>query len=395
MAYLIRGFRMIAASAAAGLAFAASAAQAQDCSVTIGAVGPLSGSAAAWGLAAKDGAEFTAALANSEGGIKVGDRTCTVEVVSFDSQYTAAGGSAAANFLASEGVHATVGPVGSPETTGFRPVAARSGIVNFSSSYMRDVMSPDFPLAFHALQSPITWGPLLIGKAKEQFRFEDVIIVAPNDQGGTDASEQLKAMYENAGVTASTEYYQRGTTNFAAIVTRLMSAGPQAIEMSTVPPGDTSILVKQLQEAGYEGVLGALGGTGLAAIEDGAGGIENLRNVYWLEVSPVDAPGIVRIREDYTRIMGKDAPENPLFPVFVMAAEVILQGISAAGTDDDGNRIAEALRGLTPESRYMGKAGWRGKEQYGVNQELTFPPGLGLIVDGQKQPTTVVEIAAE
>lgn len=387
-------FRVLAASVALAIG-AVAPVHAQDCKVSIGAVGPLSGGASAWGLAAKDGAEFIATLVNSEGGLQVGNAKCTVNVVSFDSQYTAAGGAAGANFLASENVHATVGPVGSPETTGFRPVAARSGIVNFSSSYMRDVISSTFPYAFHALQAPITWGPLLIKAAHDQFGFKSVIIIAPNDQGGTDSGEQLKKMYEGVGVQTSLEYFQRGTSNFAAIATRVMSANPDAIEMSSVPPGDAAILVKQLLEAGYEGVLGSLGGTGLKPIEDGAGGVENLKNVYWLETSPVDAPGIVKMRQDYTKAMGKEAPSNPLFPVYAMAAEVILQGISAAGTDQDGEKIAEALRKLTPESRYMGKAGWRGTSLYGINQELTFPPGLGMIIGGQKKPTTVVEIAAE
>ena len=148
-------------------------------------------------------------------------------------------------------------------------------------------------------------------------------------------------------------------------------------------------------EAGYEGVIGSLGGTGLKPILDGAGGIENLKDVYWLETSPVDAPGIVKLREDYEKVMGKKAPENPLFPVFALATEVVLQGISKAETDADGDKIAEALRSITPESRYMGKANWRGKSLYGINQELTFPPGIGMIVNGERKPTTVVTIAGE
>ena len=63
-------------------------------------------------------------------------------------------------------------------------------------------------------------------------------------------------MYEEVGVETTLEYYQRGTTNFAAIATRVMGANPDAIEMSSVPPGDAAILVKQLLEAGYEGVIG-------------------------------------------------------------------------------------------------------------------------------------------
>ena len=300
----------------------AGGANAQDCQVKIGAVGPLSGGASSWGLAMREGAEFAAAQANTSGGLPVAGKKCKVTVVSYDAQYTAAGGAAAANYLASEKVHATVGPVGSPETTGFRPVAARSGIVNFSSSYMRDVISPEFPLAFHALQAPITWGPILIKTAADQFKLKSVLIIGPNDQGGTDGSSQLKVIYEAAGVKATTDYYQRGTPNFAALATRIMAAGPDAVEISSVPPGDAAILVKQLLEAGFDGVLGSLGGVGLKPIEDGAGGIANLKNVYWLETSPVDAPGIVRMRADYKRILNKEAPANPLFPVFVMASEV-------------------------------------------------------------------------
>jgi branched-chain amino acid transport system substrate-binding protein len=202
-------------------------------------------------------------------------------------------------------------------------------------------------------------------------------------------------MYMDNGVDATTEYYQRGTTNFAPLVTRIMSANPGTIELSTVPPGDNSIIVKQLLEAGYTGVIGSLGGSGLKPMVEGAGGIANLKDVYWLEVSPIDAPGIVNLIADYKKLMGKDAPANPLFPVFALAGEVTLAGISAAGTDQDAEKIAAALRGLTPTSRYMGKAGWRGKSLYGINQELTFPPGIGMIVNGEKKPTKVVEIPTE
>lgn len=253
-------------------AFSGTSAFAEDCTIKLGVVGPLSGGAASWGLSVKEAADFVAAAANADGGLQMGDKKCKVNVYSFDSQYTAAGGAAGANYLASEGVHVTLGPVGSPETTGFRPVAARVGIINFSSSYMSGVISPEFPLAFHALQAPATWGPLLVKAAKDQFGFKSVIVVGPNDQGGTDGGNQLKKMYIDNGVDATTEYYQRGTTNFAPLVTRIMSSNPGAIELSTVPPGDNSIIVKQLLEADYTGVIGSLGGSGLKPMVDGAGG---------------------------------------------------------------------------------------------------------------------------
>src|SRR4051812_8564957 len=89
----------------------AAPASAQNCEVKIGVIGPMSGAASSWGLAAKAGTEFAAALANEDGGLPMGNRKCQVRVVSYDALYTAAGGAAASNYLASENVHITVGPV--------------------------------------------------------------------------------------------------------------------------------------------------------------------------------------------------------------------------------------------------------------------------------------------
>ncbi|WP_175817214.1 ABC transporter substrate-binding protein [Burkholderia diffusa] len=384
-----------AAALAVVLGLAAAHAAAENCEVRIGAVGPMTGGAASWGLSAKAGAEFAAAMVNEDGGLQVGGRKCTVKVFSYDAQYTASGGAAASNYLASENVHATVGPVGSPETTGFRPVAKRNGQVNIGSSYMAGVISPEFPLAFHALQSPITWGPMLIKEAKAKFKFNSVMIVAPNDQGGTDSGKQLAKMYTGLGVKSSEEYYQRGTTNFAPLAMRIINANPATIETSAVPPGDAAILTKQLLEAGYVGAIGSLGGVGSAPIMQGAGGAGKLKAFYWLETMPVDDPGVVKLKADYQRVMKTPPPDNPLMPVYEVAAEQILRAISIAGTDQDASKIADAMRKMTPESRYLGKGGWRGKTIYGVNQELAFPVGLGMVVDGKKLPVQRIDIPAE
>jgi branched-chain amino acid transport system substrate-binding protein len=374
---------------------AATPVYAQTCDVKLGVVGPMSGAASPWGLAEKSAAEFVSDLYNKDGGLQMGDRKCHVHVVSFDSQYTAAGGAAASNFMASQNAHVIIGPIGSPETTGFRPVAKRNGQINFSISYMAGVIGPEFPYAFHASQSPMTWGPLLVKAAAEQFKFKTVLVVGANDQGGTDGSKQLVKLYEQAGAKAMDEYYQRGTTNFSPIAMRIMNAKPDAVDMATMPPQDATVLVKALTDAGYNGVYGALGGVGLNAVVQGAGGVDKVKGYYWLEVTPLDDPGILKMKADYQTLMKSTPPDNSLFPVFVVAAEVALHAISVAGTDQNPDRITDELRKLTPESRYMGKHGWRGKTMYGINQELSFPCGLGMIVNGTKLPVRTIDIPAE
>lgn len=373
----------------------ASPAWAQECEVKIGVVGPMSGGAAQWGLAAKAGAEFAAAMANLDGGLPMGNRKCRVKVISFDALYTAAGGAAAANSLANDGVRVVIGPVGSPENAGFRTVAKRYGQISFNTSYMEGAISPEYPLAFHALQSPITWGPLAVKAAKEQFKFTSALVIAPNDQAGTDAAKQLNKMYSDLGVKSSEEFYQRGTTNFGPLAIRVLNANPGTVEMTSVPPGDAISIAKQLAEAGYKGYVGSLGGSGPMPIIQAFGGLDKVKGLYWLDISPASHPGIVKMRADFQRVMKVPAPEPALFSTVALAAEVALNAISRAGTDQDGEKIADVLRKSTPESRYVGKAGWRGKTLYGINQELTFPVGMGMVIDGKMAPARTIEIPTE
>ena len=53
------------------------------------------------------------------------------------------------------------------------------------------------------------------------------------------------------------------------------------------------------------------------------------------------------------------------------------------------------MRKLTPESRYLGKAGWRGKAQFGINQEFAFPVGLSFVTDGKLDGAIRIEIPDE
>ena len=369
-------------------------AAAQDCEVKIGTVGPMSGGASAWGLSMKAAVEFEAAWTNANGGLQMGNRKCKVTVVPYDSLATASGAAAAANFFASQNVHAVNGPVVGPESTGFKPVAKRNGIISFTSTFAMDAIGPDFPLAFHMLQGPQAWGVPAIKAAKEKFNFKSAVLIGPNDQGGTDSIKPLRKMYEDAGVSTQVEFYQRGTTNFAAIATRIINMNTEVVDFTGGGPGEMAILAKQLLEAGYTGAFGRLGAGGDVIIKN-SGGVAPYKKFYWFDHVPTEDPGIKKANADFERLMKAPLPENSLWYNSQIVAENLLRAISAAGTDQDANKIAAELRKMTPESRYLGKAGWRGKAQYGVNQEFSFPAGLSFISNGKLDGQIKLSIPAE
>jgi branched-chain amino acid transport system substrate-binding protein len=354
-----------------------------DCEVKLGVMGPLSGAAAAWGSAMRIGAEFAVAEANKAGGVQVGAEKCRVSVTPYDSKYTADGAAAGANFLASQGVKFIIGPVGSPEATGIKPVAERNGQITFNSGYAKNAIEPRFPLAFHQLSGPSTWARPVAKAAKEKFGFKSIVVVAPNDQGGTDIASVDAEAYRAVGVKASEEYYQRGTSNFAPIVARILSSNPDAVDTASSPPADGATIAKQLREAGFDGPIGRLGGPGTPEIIRAVGGIDKLKNFYWLEIVPTDDPGVKSLWEDYKSLMGAPAPDNTLMATSVVASRMILKAITKAGTAADVKKVAEALRSLSVEDRNLGKGEWTGQTFYGINQEISLPVGMGMIVDGK------------
>jgi branched-chain amino acid transport system substrate-binding protein len=377
-----------------GACVAALPAAAQECQVKLGAVGPMTGGGASWGLSEKAGADFEAAWTNEHGGLPMGDKKCKVVVVPYDSLSTASGGAAASNYLASQGVHAVNGPIVGPENAGWKSVAKRNDQVSFTTTFAVDAIGPEWPLAFHQVQGPPVWGTPAVKAAKDHFHFTSAILINPNDQGGTDTADALEKLYKAAGVTTKSDYYQRGTTNFAPIAARIMGMNVDTVDVTGMPPGEAGILVKQLIEAGYEGAFGRLGAGGDVIIKN-SGGVEAQKAFYWFDHSPTDGPGMRQLRADFERLMKVPVPDNALVYNSAITAEVLLHAISVAGTDQDGEKIAAVLRANTPESRYLGKHGWRGKAQFGINQEFSFPVGVNFISNGKLDPQVTIEIPTE
>ena len=374
------GTTMLVAGLATG--FGITAVQAQSCELKVGAMGPMSGGAAQWGLAMYSATELAAAEANAQGGVKMGAKTCKVVVVPYDSKYTADAAAAGSNALAAKDIKLIIGPVGSPEATGIKPVAARNEQLAWNASYAKNALEPKYPLMFHIAPGPSAWADAVIKKAKTVFPMKSVVLIAPNDQGGTDIASVDAAAYKANAVTATEEYYQRGTTNFAPIVTRVLALKPDVVDTASSPPGDAGVIVKQLRLAGFTGAIGRLGGPGTDEIVRVSGGLDVLQNFYWFETVATADPKVREIDALYKKLMGKDPVGGTAMWADLPAARMTLKAVSIAGTDD-AKAVAAVLRTMPVEDPNMGKGYWTGKKAFGLAQELHFPFGIGIIKDGK------------
>lgn len=358
---------------------------AMGCELRIGAPSVLSGPAAQWGLALRGALEFAAKESNEEKRLVIDGKPCSVSVKVIDSKYTAEGSASAMNALAAEGIKVIVGGVGSPEVTGMKPVATRNRMVAMVNSFAKDAIGKQWPNVFHIGPGPSGWAGPIIDEGLKRFKFSKVAIVAPNDQGGTDVASVNAQIFGEKGIAVSEEYYQRGTTNFAPVVTRLLNAKPEAVDLASSPAGDAGIIVKQLRQAGFEGPIFRLGGPGFEEITRVAGGLDVMKDFLWYEPVYMD-DNLRALEAKHLELMGSARPENADYFRWVFAARMMIKAVQAAGTLDDTQKIADAMRGLPVEDENIGKGYWIGEKFFNIKQQMSYPFAIGVVEGGVVQP---------
>jgi NAD(P)-dependent dehydrogenase (short-subunit alcohol dehydrogenase family) len=171
--------------------------------------------------------------------------------------------------------------------------------------------------------------------------------------------------------------------------------------------------MKKLLEGKTAIITGASKGIGLAIAqlysEEGANVVMTARNKAELNAAvesvtkiggkaigvTADVASVASCKEVFAKTIATFGQVDTHIYAAQIGAEQVLRAVIRAGTGDDVEKIAAALRGNAPESRYLGKGGWRGKTTYGINQQIVFPIAMGFIVNGKREPQKRIEVATE
>lgn len=359
------------------------------CMLTIGTLGPLAGPAADFGLSMKGTADLAAAEVNQQGGLRVGERNCHVRVSPYDTGYTSAGAANGAGEFIGQGIRFVIGPMGATEVTGMKPLAGRNDMLLVANGFGRDALQPQYPLVFHVAPGPSVWAAPIIAEARKHFSFNNVTVVATSDQSGSDIADVNEIRFTQAGLPVSRESYQRGTQDFAPIVSRILGHDPDLVDLASTPAADAGTMVKQLRQAGYTGTFCRLGGESTAEIARVAGGNDVLGNFFYYSMVDLSDPRMQQLSAEYEQIAGR--PATSLTLGWLPAARALLRAISAAGTTTDTQAVAARLRQDPLEDPDLGRGVWTGQQEFGVDQEMSFPFYMGYIRDGQPQPLVRLE----
>src|SRR5437867_4393097 len=135
----LKSLALGAVSALAILAGATLSAEAANKELKIGFVGVTSGPAAAWGTSNVRSMQTRAAWLNETGGVKIGDKTYEIEIITFDDQKDPKRAVEGMEKMAQEGIHYVVGPNVDDGAAAVRPVAEKNNIIYFPYAFPKEL----------------------------------------------------------------------------------------------------------------------------------------------------------------------------------------------------------------------------------------------------------------
>ena len=352
--------------------------------IKLGLSGPMSGAGATWGLLAEWVAKQAADDINKSGGVQIGGVIYTFEADAYDNKYTASEGAKVGQALINrDGVRYVVFGLGMAPVRALQSLSEKSGAVLFTTGAGKSIKGPQFPFTFTELNTPFErYLPVFTFVAGENPKAKSVVVVDPNDDTGTDAAAVSKRDWTKTGITVlASDYYERGTTEFAPLVTRIIAQNPDIVDFSEMPPSDTGLILAGLQDQGWKGVVVWSAGTSSADLIQAAGPAAN--GVYMAlagDFSGATATPIQRrLDEGAVKALGQHMNAISLS---AWDATMAIRAAMLKAQSVDPDKVRQALPGLVFESSY-GPTGFGGQAEYGSPQQMLLPVIITQIQDGK------------
>ena len=268
---MVAGLAMVAGMAAPQGAWAANE------TLKIGFVGVTSGPAAAWGISNVRSMQTLAAMMNEKGGVKIGDKTYTVQIVTFDDQKDPKRAIAGMEKMAQEGIHYVVGPNVDDGAAAVRPVAEQNNIMYFPYAFPKSLYVKPASNAILGMVANYQSGPAIYKYLKEKKGVKKIAFVCANESdplsqrdGGVAAAKALGLDVVSSDVT-----YQVDTTDFSAVLTPVVAKKPDLLVLSGAAPANTPQLIRAARELGYKGLMSTETAQDANVIKEGAGDLAN------------------------------------------------------------------------------------------------------------------------
>ena len=385
-----RSIATLATLALAAALAAAGAVQADDKTLTIGLLGPLSGGAASYGVELMRGAELRVEEINKAGGLKVGADAYRIKLVSYDHKAQAADTATATNKLIfQDKVKYIIGNAVGATCNAAQTITEPNKVMFAFVCWGTNNLAPEKPYSFRSMLSQWELTEPFYRWVKENHpKIKRVAAISPNDTSGKDTNTAVvKALKALGFEVAADEYYERGTKDFYPVLTKILAQKPDMIDVAAAPPGEAGLILKQAMELGFKGAKGWTAGINPFTIISVAGpeAAEGVWSPANINVKGDHVSAAVRkfgetYEKRYGEVPGAIAVAN------YAAFDVFTQAMEKAGSVDTDKVLAV----LTKEQfqTVWGPLAIGGKETYGIDRQFLYPLVISEVRQGK-----VVDIA--
>ncbi len=216
--------------------------------ITIGAILPLTGDAASYGIAIKQGIESALRKINSKGGIK----GTPLSVIYEDDKADPKEGVSAINKLISiNKVHAIIGAVPSSVTLAIAPIAEKNRVVLLSPASSSPRLTSAGDYIFRNYPSDTLEGKLVAQYVVNNKYSSSAVITINNDYGNGLDEVFSKEYVSLKGHIVMDEKYNEGETDFRTILAKVKEANPKCIFIVGYSK-ELGRLVRQARELGIK-----------------------------------------------------------------------------------------------------------------------------------------------
>jgi branched-chain amino acid transport system substrate-binding protein len=374
--------RSMLASVLAGALSFGGAAKCNAADLTIGLIGTLSGPATEWGLALQRGVDIAIDEVNAAGGLKVGSETYTVKRLMYDDQGSGQGGTTAATrMINADGIKFIIGSIGSGPTLGVLGVSRPAKAIVLSNGFAPEIMTPESKYNFRVALTAAEFAPGVVewlGRTHPKER--RVGIISPNDAVGASVTPLQIDAYKKGGFDiVFSEKFERGMTDFTPLLTRMLASNVDVFELDGNSPGDAGLLVKQVRQLGYRGVVIQIAGPTIDQIMKIAGPLaEGVLTYDIFDPLAPDAQAFVKA----FRAKVAQGPINAYSPIMYNGAKLLFEAMRRAGSFDV-DKVRDELERLSGYETLFGKVRWTGEKTYGINHQLLTDFFVSEVKNGQ------------
>ncbi|KQU80231.1 branched-chain amino acid ABC transporter substrate-binding protein [Ensifer sp. Root31] len=390
--------KSLALSAVSILAIAAAStfpAQAENKELKIGFVGVTSGPAAAWGTSNVRSMQTRADWLNEAGGVKIGDDTYNITIVTFDDQKDPKRAIAGMEKMAQEGIHYVVGPNVDDGAAAVRPVAESKGIIYFPYAFPKSLYVAPASNAVLGMVANYQSGPAIYKYLKENKSVKKVAFIAANESDPISQRDSGVAAAKELGldVVAETDTYQNDTRDFTPVLTPIVQLKPDLLVLSGVAPANAPLLIRAARELGYEGLISAETAQDATVLQEGAGELANgFISVGGASTPEIRTPLMKEFIERYTKKFGEYNDESN---TKVYALEYIIETLKAnPKAIDDVEEFKKTIDSFSAPNPYAKDSMLKyvGMTSFGQRRQVSVPMVVTEFKDGKFETLFVGEV---